>query len=91
MARSSLYSYFTSREDLFDALVADTFPRWSSYVLDRMARQRTPGAKVLAYVDANLHLVARGDHALVFALAPSRTRCSSPTCSQALRRRPTSE
>lgn len=69
MARSSVYSYFTSREDLFDALVADTFPRWSSYVRDRMARQSTPGAKVLAFVDANLHLVASGEHALAMTLA----------------------
>lgn len=69
MARSSVYSYFSSRQDLFDALVADTFPRWSSYVRDRMARQPTPGAKVLAFVDANLHLVARGDHALAMTLA----------------------
>ncbi len=69
LARSSAYSYFSSREDLLDALAADTFPRWSRYVRDRMARQRTPGAKVLAYVDANVHLVARGDHALMMTLA----------------------
>ncbi len=69
LARSSVYSYFSSREDLLDALVADTFPRWSRYVRDRMARRRTPGDKVLAYVDANVHLVARGDHALAVALS----------------------
>jgi AcrR family transcriptional regulator len=69
LARSSAYSYFASREELLDALVADTFPRWTRYVRDRMARQRTPGAKVLAYVDANVHLVARGDHALMMTLA----------------------
>ena len=69
LARSSVYSYFSSREDLLDALAADTFPRWARYVRDRMARQRTPGEKVLAYVDANVHLVARGDHALMMTLA----------------------
>lgn len=69
LARSSVYSYFSSREDLLDALVADTFPRWSGYVHQRMARQSTPGGKVLAYVDANVHLVARGDHALAMALS----------------------
>ena len=69
LARSSAYSYFTSREDLLDALVADTFPRWSGYVRERMARQRTAGDQVLAYVDANVHLVARGDHALAMTLA----------------------
>lgn len=69
LARSSVYSYFSSREDLLDALVADTFPRWSGYVHQRMARRSTPGGKVLAYVDANVHLVARGDHALAMTLA----------------------
>ena len=69
LARSSVYSYFSSREDLLDALVADTFPRWSRYVHERMARQPTPGGKVLAYLDANVHLVARGDHALAMALS----------------------
>ena len=69
LARSSVYSYFSSREDLLDAVVADTFPRWSHYVRERMSRARTPGAKVLAYVDANVHLVARGDHALAMTLA----------------------
>ena len=69
LARSSAYSYFSSRDDLLNALAADTFPRWTRYVRDRMARQRTPGEKVLAYVDANVHLVARGDHALMMTLA----------------------
>lgn len=69
LARSSAYSYFRSREDLLDALIVDTFPRWSAYVTERMRRHGEPGRRVLAYVDANLHLVARGDHALVRALA----------------------
>lgn len=69
LARSSVYSYFASREDLFDALVADTLPRWVEYVDRQIARARTPGEKVLAYVEANLHLVARGDHALLCAMA----------------------
>ena len=38
LARSSAYSYFSSREDLLNALAADTFPRWTRYVRDRMAR-----------------------------------------------------
>lgn len=69
LARSSVYSYFKSREDLFDALVVDTLPRWTAYVDRQVARARTPGEKVLAYVEANLHLVARGDHALMCAMS----------------------
>ncbi|WP_329240250.1 TetR/AcrR family transcriptional regulator [Actinoallomurus sp. NBC_01490] len=74
LARSSVYSYFKSRDDLLDALIVDTFPRWAAYVQGRMAEAGTPGDRVLAYIDANLHLVARGDHALARALAAtSRT------------------
>ncbi|MEV4268056.1 TetR/AcrR family transcriptional regulator [Micromonospora aurantiaca (nom. illeg.)] len=69
LARSSAYSYFKSRTDMFDVLVADTFPRWSAFVEKQMAEARTPGARILAYVEANLQLVARGDHALARALA----------------------
>lgn len=74
LARSSVYAYFASRDDLLDEVIVDTFPRWSAYVEAQMRKVGSPGEKVLAYVDANLHLVARGDHALVRALAAtSRT------------------
>ena len=69
LARSSTYSYFKSRTDMFDALVTDTFPRWSAYVGEHMDAATTAGQKILAYVEANLQLVARGDHALARALA----------------------
>ncbi|NDU74597.1 TetR family transcriptional regulator [Actinomadura sp. DSM 109109] len=69
LARSSVYAYFTSRDDLLDALIVDTFPRWSAYVRQQMGKAGTPGDRVLAYVNANLRLVARGDHALARALA----------------------
>ncbi|MGN6302254.1 MAG: TetR/AcrR family transcriptional regulator [Angustibacter sp.] len=69
LARPSLYQYFSSREDLLDAVIADMFPRWSAYVTSRMARETAPGARAMAYVEANLHLVARGDHAIVSGLA----------------------
>ncbi|MFF0469088.1 TetR/AcrR family transcriptional regulator [Micromonospora zamorensis] len=69
LARSSVYSYFKSRADMFDALVIDTFPRWSAYVEKHMDEAAAPGPKIQAYVEANLQLVARGDHALARALA----------------------
>lgn len=69
LARPSIYQYFSSREDLLDAVIADMFPRWSAYVTARMAKEPAPGARAMAYVDANLHLVARGDHAIVSGLA----------------------
>lgn len=69
LARSSVYSYFSNAEDLVDALVVEVFPRWTEFVVDRMAAAQGPDAKISAYVDANLELVARGDHSLMRALA----------------------
>ena len=65
LARPSIYQYFSSREALLDAVIADMFPRWSAYVTGRMAGESAPGARAMAYVEANLHLVARGDHAIL--------------------------
>lgn len=69
LARPSVYRYFRSREDLLEAVIADSFPRWSTSVAERMGGLDDPGARVLAYVDANLHLVAVGEHAVVRGLA----------------------
>lgn len=69
MARPSIYQYYSSREELLDAVIAEMFPRWSAYVTGRMAAEPDPGARAMTYVEANLHLVARGDHAIVSGLA----------------------
>jgi AcrR family transcriptional regulator len=71
LARPSVYSYFKSREDLLDALIAETLPNWTSYVTEQIDKATTPGDRVLAYVDANLRLVAKGEHAIARALAAS--------------------
>lgn len=69
LARSSVYHYFRSREDLLRAVVEDMFPRWNAKVIAAMDEAGDPAGRVLAYVDANLRLVAEGEHALVGALA----------------------
>lgn len=69
LARSSIYQYFSSKDDLLDAVIADMFPRWSAYVTSQMERASAPGERALAYVDANLHLVASGEHAIARGLA----------------------
>lgn len=68
LARSSVYQYFRSRQDLLDALIQDVFPRWSERVTEAMRAAPSPGERVLAYVDANLCLVAEGEHAIARAL-----------------------
>lgn len=69
LARSSVYQYFKSREDLLEAVIADIFPRWSGFVAQRMAGAATAAGQVLAYADANLELVAQGEHAVMRGLA----------------------
>ena len=69
LARPSVYQYFKSSDDLFEAVVADMFPRWSRRLDEAMRTATTPGERVLAYVDANLRLVADGEHALARSLA----------------------
>lgn len=66
LARSSIYSYFRSRDDLLSAVVEDMFPRWNAKVVEAMVDAVDP---VWAYIDANLQLVADGEHAIVGALA----------------------
>lgn len=69
LARSSVYNYFTSREDLLNAVVEDMFPRWTQKVAEAMDLAEVGVGQVLANVDANLTLVAEGEHAIVSALA----------------------
>ncbi|MEO3786300.1 TetR/AcrR family transcriptional regulator [Actinocorallia sp. B10E7] len=69
LARSSIYQYFSSKDDLLEAVIVDMFPRWAAYVTARVEEADTPADRALAYVDANLHLVASGEHAIARGLA----------------------
>lgn len=69
LARTSLYQYFGSLNDLLDALVLDLMPRWAERVVAEMDVVEHAGEKVLAYVSANLDLVAEGEHAVIRGLA----------------------
>ncbi|MFC9786743.1 TetR/AcrR family transcriptional regulator [Rhodococcus sp. NPDC127528] len=69
LARSSMYQYFKSRQHLLDALIEDSFPRWSARVEREMVAAGAPDRRVLAYVRANLDLVADGEHAIASAIS----------------------
>lgn len=69
LARPSVYQYFRSAEDLLRAMVEDVFPRWSATVARAMDAAPDDATRVLAYLRANLELVAEGEHALATALA----------------------
>lgn len=69
LARSSVYQYFTSSEDLVQGVVADVFPAWAELVRGRVAAAKDPADRVWAYVEANLELFSGAEQALARALA----------------------
>lgn len=69
LARSSIYQYFPSRRELLIAITEDMTPRWLARVTGSMDRHTAPAERILAYLEANVELVASGDHAAGDALA----------------------
>ncbi len=68
LARTSVYQYFTSVEELLAAVVADVFPDWSGQVLAQVEAAATPATRVWAYVEANVALFASSEQAVARAL-----------------------
>jgi AcrR family transcriptional regulator len=69
LARSSVYEYFTSADDLLGALVEDVTPRWKARVRAEVDEAGSAAGAVLAYIHANRAQVAEGEHAIIAALA----------------------
>ncbi|HEU4566414.1 MAG TPA: helix-turn-helix domain-containing protein [Marmoricola sp.] len=68
LARSSVYEYFSSRQDLLAEVVADVFPDWAGKVSAAIEAAATPGEQVWAYVEANMRLFASSEQAVARAL-----------------------
>lgn len=68
LARSSVYEYFSSRDDLLAGVVADVFPDWAAQVIGAVEAAPTPGEQVWAYVEANMVLFAGSEQAVARAL-----------------------
>lgn len=69
LARSSVYQYFPSSEDLLAAVVADVFPCWAGQVLARVAQAPTPAGRVWAYVTAIVDLFTSSEQAVARTLS----------------------
>lgn len=69
LARPSIYTYFASRDELFRAVVVEALPRWQEAIRSATDAAGSPAERVVAYADANLTLVAEGEHAVISALA----------------------
>ena len=68
LARSSVYQYFSSSDELLASLVAEIFPDWAHQVLSRMDGATGPGERVWAYIEANVDLFASSERAVARAL-----------------------
>jgi AcrR family transcriptional regulator len=68
LARSSVYAYFSSREDLLAAVVDQVLPDWSGQVVAAMRAAESPAARVWAYVTSNVELFESAEQAAAQAL-----------------------
>lgn len=69
LARSSVYQYFPSADELLTAVVADVFPEWINGVHDRVSVAPTPGTRIWAYIEANIDLFSSPEQAVAQALS----------------------
>ena len=69
LARSSVYQYFPSVEELLTAVAADVFPTWVAGIHHRVAAAPTPGTRVWAYIEANFALFASPELAVAQVLS----------------------
>lgn len=69
LARSSVYQYYSSSDDLLAAVVADIFPAWARHVREKVESQQDPAARIWAYIDANIELFASSEQVVAAALA----------------------
>jgi AcrR family transcriptional regulator len=68
LARSSVYEYFVSLDDLVASLVEQTLPRWLTQLTAQIERARTPRTQLIAYIRTQLDMVVDGSHRLAVVL-----------------------
>lgn len=69
LARSSVYEYFGTRDEIALAICERAFPRWEARVAAAVAAADEPSARIAAYVREQLRLVAAGEHRIGQAIA----------------------
>lgn len=68
LARSSVYQYYSSSEQLVGAVLADLLPSWDRFVRDRVGAQTEPGQQIWGYICANVELFVGSEQAVANAL-----------------------
>lgn len=72
LARSSVYRYFSTSDQIIATVVEEAFPAWSGALAEALAAARTPAAQVDAYVRETLVQAAAGAHRPMAALGAAR-------------------
>ncbi|MEV6767417.1 TetR/AcrR family transcriptional regulator [Nocardia sp. NPDC051030] len=62
LARSSIYKYFRSGEEILDRIVADAFAEWAATVRAAVEQAPDADARIEAYVRTSLGLAGSGAH-----------------------------
>lgn len=68
LARNSLYDYYASGDELIAAICERQLARWTGPVEAALSAEDDPAARLRAYVDVQLRLVAAGQHEIAVAL-----------------------
>ncbi len=68
LARSSVYEYARSRDDLMADVVADVFPAWADRIRSAIDAAPTPADKVWAYVESNVAFFTGAEQRVARAL-----------------------
>ncbi|HEV2639742.1 MAG TPA: TetR/AcrR family transcriptional regulator [Actinocrinis sp.] len=72
LARSSVYRYFSTSDQIIATVVEEAFPVWTGALAEAMARSIDPAAQVDAYVRETLVQAAAGVHRPMAALGAAR-------------------
>lgn len=72
LARSSVYRYFSTSDQIIATVVEESFPAWSDALAAALTEADTPAAQVDAYVRETLVQAAAGAHRPMAALAAAQ-------------------
>ena len=72
LARSSVYRYFSTSDQIIATVVEEAFPAWSGALAGALAAAGTPAAQVDAYVRETLVQAAVGAHRPMAALSSAQ-------------------
>lgn len=62
LARSSVYKYFRSSEEILTRIAAEAFAGWASRVREAAERVQNPESRIIAYARTTLELADAGAH-----------------------------